>query len=60
MAASKAFELDDVLAVSITIDLDQPLVGPSVGGGPTGDGLLLNDGASYLLLNDDSFLLING
>lgn len=28
--------------------------------GPSGDGVLYNDGTSYVLLNDDCFLLLNG
>ena len=31
------------------------------GGGPSGSGVLYNDGSSYVLLNDgSSFLLLNG
>ncbi len=32
---------------------------PSLGG-PSGDGLLYNDGSSYVLLNDTCFILLNG
>lgn len=49
--------LDGTLEYSLDGALD---VVPGAASGPDGDGVLLNDAASYVLLNDESYLLLNG
>lgn len=46
-----------VIAVELDRELDQLLEGEIVGGGPAGDGLLLEDG-SYLLQETGDFILL--
>lgn len=53
--------VDKTLDGTLEYNLDGALdVVPGAAAGPDGDGVLLNDDTSFVLLNDESYLLLNG